>query len=37
MTTFRQKIYFVEGGLMECVAAFENDISGDPSGDFIFK
>ena len=23
--TFRQKIYFVEGGLIECVAAFESD------------
>ncbi len=35
--TFRQKVYFIEGGLMDCVAAFEKDITGDPSGSFTFK
>jgi hypothetical protein len=34
---FRQKVYFVEGGLTDCVAAFENDINGDPSGAFTFN
>jgi len=35
--TFRQKVYFVEGGLMDCVAAFEKDIVGDPTISFSFK
>ena len=35
--TFRQKVYFVNGGMMECVAAFERDITGDPTGDFSFR
>ena len=35
--TFRQKVYFVEGGLMDCVAVFEKDIVGDPTISFSFK
>lgn len=35
--TFRQKVYFVEGGLEDCVAAFEKDITGYPAGDFKFR
>lgn len=34
---FRQKVYFVNGGLMDCVAAFERDVKGDPTGDFSFR
>ena len=34
---FRQKVYFVEGGLIDCVAAFEKDIAGNPSRRFHFK
>jgi len=34
---FRQKIYFVDGGLMDCVAAFERDITREPSGEFAFR
>ncbi|MEN8248178.1 MAG: hypothetical protein ABFS32_04545 [Bacteroidota bacterium] len=34
---FRQKIYFIEGGLMDCVTAFEKDIHYDPVGNFSFK
>jgi hypothetical protein len=34
---FRQKVYFVEGGLMDCVAVFEKDIVGNPSESFSFK
>lgn len=34
---FRQKVYFVNGGLMDCVAAFERDVLGDPSGEFTFR
>jgi len=35
--TFRQKVYFVNGGLIDCVAAFEKDIVGDPATEFRFK
>jgi hypothetical protein len=31
--SFRQKVYFVEGGLMDCVAAFESDCLGSASMD----
>ena len=34
--TFRQKVYFVEGGLVDCVAAFEKDIVGEPTKSFSF-
>ena len=35
--TFRQRIYFTEGSLMDCVGAFEADINGDPSGSYAFR
>ncbi len=35
--TFRQEIYFVNGGLMDCVAAFERDITGEPTAEFTFR
>ena len=35
--TFRQKIYFVAGGLMDCVAAFEADIEGDIASEYKFR
>lgn len=34
---FRQKIYFVKGGLAACVAAFEKDVVRDPAGEFLFR
>ena len=34
---FRQKVYFIKGGLMDCVEAFESDIVGNPSGEFRFR
>ena len=34
---FRQKIYFVEGGLKDCVNTFEKDIVGDPARSFHFN
>ncbi|MBI5091988.1 MAG: hypothetical protein HZB26_06030 [Candidatus Hydrogenedentes bacterium] len=34
---FREKIYFVEGGLKECVAAFERDVQWDQAGEFSFR
>jgi len=34
---FRQKVYFVDGGLMDCVAAFEQDILGSPKDGFRFR